>query len=1238
MENKNSPAENELEGKTVSEIFEEARRRTEESDGGSAIINRFISKPVVKAQPDSASDTAADAENVVFATEPTVAVKPDLSEKTPVPKNNPFELHMEPTRRRKPSAPDLGKTEEVLNAAAQDPEQFTKIESRWSSGANRRKNPIALTPQEIIGGQRPDLDVQLGFSGDKELSVRARSKRTAKPAVSASRPASRAEASSQETTASNESAEPIDSAILKADISFAPVPEPEVKPMAAEAAKPVETMSLFERLTKMREENEAERLDTMQKVAPTAFEDISSGCGEQPETKQGTVEPEPTVFEGETRLFGRDLFNSLVHNIEGIQNNDSGKPEEASADNVAVSDAVSGSERTSVRRATPPRLVPRVRIHQPPSVEPVPAPASASVTRRFITPTGDEDTETLILGASPDAEGKLPVSDGASVLPMPDGAERETLHEDASSEPLYDDDMLDGPYITDFSAAAPVASPIMELSADEPEVMPDDSLQPENVKFNSTFNSKAKTDFAPSFDVYDVEYGDFAAPEPPTEPLAGNRADPEPLPETDMDEYNTAKTKIVELDIPESTIDFEQINFASENFALQDDLQTEEYSEPAAPQEPLSGYQEEYYTPGENDPDYEYQEDDDYYAGGEQDYGQDADWERDFVGNRKKIARDFVLVGEDEDLPEEDIYGGPDGYDDDDDDLPNVEEYTCIDDAEAVRDNLSTTRSSLIMRFCFTGVMLAFLCFSSLSVLEPLKITGNVAAVLNFAVMAVTIIINRNTVRSLFGILSSGINSDVPPSVALCVGTVISGVSIFVPALQNVSLLYPAVMMPMLFNTVGKLSMVRRIINNFLIVANNYPKKVLFLKEELLSDKDEAYRISAVAVDDALVCAQRKTINSMNFLNHSYSGDPAARVFKLYTPISIALALLAGIALMLMGKGIPLAMNTVMAVLAMASPLSAWIIPNTQLKLMSQTLKDHRVAVTGFDAAERVAAANVVAIETSDLFPEGSIKLNKFNSFTGLPIHEAIPYSAAMCQEIHSIMGNMFKSVIQGSHDLPPADNIVYENGMGISGWVDGKRCLLGNRDLMIAHTVMLPDIELDRKIMRAGYFPLYFACEGRLSTLFVIEYSADEDVRAALMATQESGMIISVKSNDQNITAKMLADYFDLYEESLIIMPAGAVPVYDEITADVHDADGMVVHTGDGESFLWAVTACCKAMINIRLAIILCVIFSVLGVAAVFNFAFMGGLLLSLPLVGGYMLGSFVLSMLPVLRPTAKR
>ena len=88
---------------------------------------------------------------------------------------------------------------------------------------------------------------------------------------------------------------------------------------------------------------------------------------------------------------------------------------------------------------------------------------------------------------------------------------------------------------------------------------------------------------------------------------------------------------------------------------------------------------------------------------------------------------------------------------------------------------------------------------------------------------------------------------------------------------------------------------------------------------------------------------------------------------------------------------------------------------------------------------------------------------------------------------------------------------------------------MIGNRSLMEAHGVRVPALDIDRKILHKGFFPIYIACDQRACALLTAKYSVSRQIEAELGKLSDKNVLILVENCDPNITEAMLCDYYSL-------------------------------------------------------------------------------------------------------------
>lgn len=115
-----------------------------------------------------------------------------------------------------------------------------------------------------------------------------------------------------------------------------------------------------------------------------------------------------------------------------------------------------------------------------------------------------------------------------------------------------------------------------------------------------------------------------------------------------------------------------------------------------------------------------------------------------------------------------------------------------------------------------------------------------------------------------------------------------------------------------------------------------------------------------------------------------------------------------------------------------------------------------------------------------DLFPSESVLLHGIKTFSGARIDEALLEAAAVSIAAGGPLAGVFRRVIENKTDmLPPVDTLVYEQDMGLSGWVGGRRVLVGNRRLLENHGVDVPSRDYENRYAKDGRQLVYLSTAG---------------------------------------------------------------------------------------------------------------------------------------------------------------
>ena len=478
--------------------------------------------------------------------------------------------------------------------------------------------------------------------------------------------------------------------------------------------------------------------------------------------------------------------------------------------------------------------------------------------------------------------------------------------------------------------------------------------------------------------------------------------------------------------------------------------------------------------------------------------------------------------------------------DDDPDDYENESQK------EAVEKNLSAQFTGLVIR----AIIIFILFFGSLALcLSPMlgyalpdafsfEKSGIVFPIINLAIVCIAALTCHVAVGG--GLLSLVRFRAGNDTFATCsvIGAAALGVSFIAdpsamsPGGEN--LFFPITILGLFFNTVGKLLSAARIKNNFEVLTTGKGKSSLLpvrnreLARELTGQRDETPRF----------CTSAKAKFFPRFLELSYRDDATESIARIVAPIVFLCSILVGVIAFLLTGRVSDAITGFAAILCVAAPFSATIAGSLPVFRSCCALNEEGSMLTGGYTAETFAETDSVLLDIEQLFPEGSIVLHGIKTFSQGRIDEAILDAASVICSTRSTLGSIFLNVVQGDKKLlKPVDTIIYEDGMGLSAWVGGKRVLIGNRELMINHGIDIPSHDYENKYVGSGKDILYLANSGELTAMFVLSYHADREVYRSLGIMAERGVRLVINCSDPNITAKKLGQIFGYPESQLNLL-----------------------------------------------------------------------------------------------------
>ena len=396
------------------------------------------------------------------------------------------------------------------------------------------------------------------------------------------------------------------------------------------------------------------------------------------------------------------------------------------------------------------------------------------------------------------------------------------------------------------------------------------------------------------------------------------------------------------------------------------------------------------------------------------------------------------------------------------------------------------------------------------------------------------------------------------------------------------------------------------IFNNLKRILNDAPKKAV----TLINDPATTFAMSKNAIDGDVLIAGHRSANFINdFVKHSTFALKLSGKSSLIFYFTVIFSLICSLMTYFYYQSTYLAIYSATTISCIISMPSLFFINSLPLASAGKKLNSRGAMIAGMHGAEKIELTNAAVINTNDIFPSGTIKMYSMKVLSDNNIDDTILKAASLTAAVNSPLESIFKQIAgtNTSYSLPDSDTVKYEKNLGISGWVNNQLLFIGNRSLMQAHGIQIPSLEIDKKILRKGYFPVYVATVDAACALIVIQYDAKPEIAKDLRKVTDLGLTLLVENYDPNITEEMICDYFDLYEGSVKIMSNSGVYMYKNANIAVEECSSPASYRGSNLNLIKIVNCASMIIKSNKLLTLLYSIFSILGVMYFIYAAFSG-------------------------------
>lgn len=550
------------------------------------------------------------------------------------------------------------------------------------------------------------------------------------------------------------------------------------------------------------------------------------------------------------------------------------------------------------------------------------------------------------------------------------------------------------------------------------------------------------------------------------------------------------------------------------------------------------------------------------------------------------------------------------------DDKDAVADFTSFEQAQDMAKNIANLKGSLVVRLCVLLVTMIVSGYITLANDLSLPLVSFLSRSYNSATafLVVNIILGLAAASVSLTVLSVGIkklltfkaDSDSLATVSVLF-TMVTAIALLTNSemvqLQHVHLYISVSILGLLINTVGKLLIISRTERNFRYISGGYSKYAAMH----IDDEDVAGKFTKGALNDfPSLSTSRKTEFVSDFIKNSYSADMTDSFCKYFVPIITGVSIVVGVIAGLMHPEnmtetndiLFYAMSVASGTISLCSAAGMMLVTNIPLAKASKKYLESSAVMLGYSAVDKFSDTNSVLIDAVDLFPDGMVEIVNIKPAKKTPLEEGILYAGSLCCQTESILRSAFYKMIKGKTEmLYPVESYIYEDGLGLSGWIQNKRVLFGNRALMESHSIEgLPTEEKEAQYMKDASGILYLSIGGTLAMLFVIKLRASVSVKKALADLEKNGITVILRSVDSILSITRLCDMFEVSPNMFKLLPFRFHSDYDAQTSYISKMSSPMIYSGHFSGLAMLLTGTKKLLKSATTGVALQILSSLLG------------------------------------------
>lgn len=264
-----------------------------------------------------------------------------------------------------------------------------------------------------------------------------------------------------------------------------------------------------------------------------------------------------------------------------------------------------------------------------------------------------------------------------------------------------------------------------------------------------------------------------------------------------------------------------------------------------------------------------------------------------------------------------------------------------------------------------------------------------------------------------------------------------------------------------------------------------------------------------------------------DFLEHYRHPSGPENALSLYAVlallVSTGLAVTVGVL-----HGLSAAIQVFMAAQLISLPATAFVAMSRPAAIVQNRLHQLGAVLCGWRGVRAVEKDSVFPMSHTDLFPDGTVKMNGVKFYGTVDPGRVVSYTTALIRAEESGMLRVFHLLPRSRDSASHTVEDFTEHPGGIAGLVDGCPVLVGTAQCMQASGIALPEDKVAQAI--------YTAVDGQLSGVFAVSYSRSKfSAQGIRTLCGDRAVVPAILASDFMLTPRFIQEKLSIRTKRLV-------------------------------------------------------------------------------------------------------